>query len=179
MRRYLEKEILRDISKKMVFLGGPRQVGKTTMAKQIIKDFPYEKSKKGLYLNWDFDEDQENIIQKRWDDIHQLIVFDELHKYRRWKNWIKGIYDKQNHIHRFLITGSARLDVYRRGGDSLMGRYHYWRLHPLTLDELPAKMSIKEGIKRLMTIGGFPEPFLDGNEQNAKRWRRERFCQNH
>ena len=175
MRRYLEKEILRDISKKMVFLGGPRQVGKTTMAKKIIKDFPYEKSKKGLYLNWDFDEDQENIIKKRWDDIHQLIVFDELHKYRRWKNWIKGIYDKQNHIHRFLITGSARLDVYRRGGDSLMGRYHYWRLHPLTLDELPSGMSYTEGIKRLMTIGGFPEPFLDGNEQNAKRWRRERF----
>ena len=98
MRRYLEKEILRDISKKMVFLGGPRQVGKTTMAKQIIKDFPYEKSKKGLYLNWDFDEDQENIIQKRWDDIHQLIVFDELHKYRRWKNWIKGIYGNYSHL---------------------------------------------------------------------------------
>ncbi|MCY4523341.1 MAG: AAA family ATPase [Halobacteriovoraceae bacterium] len=175
MKRYIEENILRDLSKKMVFVGGPRQVGKTTMAKRIMQDFIYEKSKKGLYLNWDFDDDKEIIIGKKWDDSHQLIIFDEIHKYHRWKNWIKGIYDKQNHIHRFLITGSARLDFYRRGGDSLMGRYHYWRLHPITLDELPEKMSLAMGMKRLMRIGGFPEPFLDGNEQSARRWRRERF----
>ncbi len=70
---------------------------------------------------------------------------------------------------------SVRLNVYRRGGDSLLGRYHYWRLHPLTLDERPAKMNVKEAFKRLMTLGGFPEPFLDGGEQFANRWRRERF----
>ena len=175
MRRSIEAEILRDLSKKMVFLGGPRQVGKTTLAREILKHFPYKGPQKGLYLNWDFDEDRYRIIEKKWDETHLLIVFDELHKYSRWKNWIKGIYDKTHPLHSFLVTGSARLDVYRRGGDSLLGRYHYWRLHPLTLDEMPPKMTYQEGFKRLMTMGGFPEPFLDGNEQEAKRWRRERF----
>ena len=150
-------------------------MGKTTLARHILKRFSYKKSKSGLYLNWDFDEDKHRIIKQKWDEDHQLIVFDELHKYRRWKNWIKGVYDKTHHLHQFLITGSARLDVYRRGGDSLLGRYHYWRLHPFTLDELPKKMTLKEGFKRLMTVGGFPEPFLDGNEREATRWRRERF----
>jgi len=75
----------------------------------------------------------------------------------------------------FLVAGSARLDVYRRGGDSLLGRYHYWRLHPFGLDEKPAKMSDEEALSRLLTVGGFPEPFLDGDERQARRWRRERF----
>ena len=175
MRRFIERDIIKDLSKKMVFLGGPRQVGKTTLARHILKHFSYKKSKSGLYLNWDFDEDRHRIVEKKWDEDHQLIVFDELHKYRRWKNWIKGVYDKTHPLHQFLVTGSARLDVYRRGGDSLLGRYHYWRLHPLTLDERPKKMTLKESFKRLMTVGGFPEPFLDGNEQEALRWRRERF----
>ena len=176
MKRYIEELIIKDLSRKMVFLGGPRQVGKTTLSKHILKHFPYhKKSKTGLYLNWDFDEDRLNILDKKWDEDHQVIVFDELHKYPHWKNWIKGLYDKMNHSHQFLVTGSARLDVYKKGGDSLLGRYHYWRLHPLTLDELPPKMSDKEGLKRLMTVGGFPEPFLDGDERTAKRWRRERF----
>ena len=150
-------------------------MGKTTLARHILKHFSYKKLKSGLYLNWDFDEDRHRIIEKKWDESHQLIVFDELHKYHRWKNWIKGVYDKMHPLHQFLITGSARLDVYRRGGDSLLGRYHYWRLHPFTLDERPKKMTFKESFKRLMTVGGFPEPFLDGNEQEATRWRRERF----
>jgi len=175
MKRSIEKDILKDLLKKMVFLGGPRQVGKTTLARQILKNFLYKNPKSGLYLNWDFDEDRYRILKKQWDEDHQLIVFDELHKYSKWKSWIKGVYDKIHHSHRFLITGSARLDVYKRGGDSLLGRYHYWRLHPFTLNELPQKMSLKEGFKRLMKVGGFPEPFLDGNEQEAMRWRRERF----
>ena len=175
MRRFIESSVIKDLSKKMVFLGGPRQAGKTTLARHILKRFPYKKSKSGLYLNWDFDEDRRGILERLWDESHQLIVFDELHKYSRWKNWIKGLYDKIGHQHRFLVTGSARLDVYRRGGDSLLGRYHYWRLHPLTLDELPSGMSLKEGFRRLMTVGGFPEPFLDGSEGEARRWRRERF----
>ncbi len=150
-------------------------MGKTTLARRILKSFSYKKHRTGLYLNWDFDEDRRAIIEKKWDEIHQLIVFDELHKYRFWKNWIKGIYDKTHPLYKFLVTGSARLDVYRRGGDSLLGRYHYWRLHPFGLDELPSKMSFKEGFKRLMTVGGFPEPFLDGDESSAGRWRRERF----
>lgn len=175
MKRQIEPYIVKDLSKKMVFLGGPRQAGKTTLAQAILKGFPYKKSKKGLYLNWDFDEDRLCILDKKWDEDHLLIVFDELHKYRFWKNWIKGVYDKTHKMHKFLITGSARLDMYKKGGDSLLGRYHYWRLHPLTLDELPPKMSLKEGFKRLMTLGGFPEPFLGGSEKEARRWRRERF----
>lgn len=169
--RYITPHILKDLEKKMVFVGGPRQVGKTTLAKAVLADhFPA-----GRYLNWDYDEDRQDILQKKWSAGNPLLVFDELHKFPRWKSWIKGIYDVSHDTHAFLVTGSARLDVYRRGGDSLMGRYHYWRLHPFTLDEIPKGISEKEAFSRLMTVGGFPEPFLDGNERNARRWRRERF----
>ena len=155
----------------MVFVGGPRQVGKTTLAKALLSShFPESR-----YLNWDYDEDRQDILQKKWSKDNRLLVFDELHKFPRWKTWVKGIYDVSADIHSFLITGSARLDVYRQGGDSLMGRYHYWRLHPFALDEIPDGISPKEAFKRLMTVGGFPEPFLDGDERNARRWRRERF----
>jgi predicted AAA+ superfamily ATPase len=73
-----------------------------------------------------------------------------------------------------LVTGSARLDVYRRGGDSLLGRYHLWRLHPIGFDEVPSNISPEEALHRLMILGGFPEPFLSGDEREARRWRRER-----
>jgi len=169
--RYITPYILDDLNKKMVFIGGPRQVGKTTLAKAVLsKNFPA-----GRYLNWDYDEDRQDILQKRWSAANNLLVFDELHKFPHWKAWIKGIYDVSHESQSFLITGSARLDVYGRGGDSLMGRYHYWRLHPFTLDEIPNGISPADTLKRLMTVGGFPEPFLDGNERNARRWRRERF----
>ncbi|MBW2303305.1 MAG: ATP-binding protein [Deltaproteobacteria bacterium] len=155
----------------MVFIGGPRQVGKTTLARFLLqKHFP-----KGRYFNWDFDEDRQDILKKRWRDDSPLLIFDELHKYPHWKQWIKGIYDVLGENHRILVSGSARLDVYRRGGDSLIGRYHYWRLHPFSLDERPAGMSCQEAFGRLMAVGGFPEPFLDGSEHFARRWRRERF----
>jgi predicted AAA+ superfamily ATPase len=169
--RYIIASILTDLKSKMVFIGGPRQVGKTTLAQAVLsKHFP-----SGRYMNWDFDEDRRDILDKKWSINNPLLIFDELHKYPRWKTWIKGIYDVSHAHHSFLITGSARLDIYRRGGDSLMGRYHYWRLHPFTLDEIPEGISAKDAFQRLMTVGGFPEPFLDGNERNARRWRRERF----
>lgn len=169
--RYITSNILKDLDKKMVFVGGPRQVGKTTLAKAILSsNFP-----SGRYLNWDYDEDRQDILRKQWSSDQKLLVFDELHKFPRWKTWVKGIYDVSHELHSFLITGSARLDVYRRGGDSLMGRYHYWRLHPFTLDEVPRGISPEEAFHRLMTVGGFPEPFLDGDERAARRWRRERF----
>lgn len=174
-RRYLQNDIERDLARKMVFVGGPRQAGKTTLAEQILKSYPYKSGKKGTYFNWDVDEDRRRILSKEWGKDDDLIVFDELHKYRRWKNWIKGVFDKERQMHRFLVTGSARLDVYRRGGDSLMGRYHYWRLHPFTLSEIPKGINPEEAFRRLMTVGGFPEPFLDGNEREARRWRKERF----
>ena len=169
--RYITSHILDDLKRKMVFVGGPRQVGKTTLAKAILtSSYP-----DGRYLNWDFDEDRQDILKKRWSTDNPLLIFDELHKFPKWKGWIKGIYDVSHDLHSFLITGSARLKVYRRGGDSLLGRYHYWRLHPFTLDEIPKGISPKDAFERLMTLGGFPEPFLEGDERTARRWRRERF----
>jgi predicted AAA+ superfamily ATPase len=168
--RYLSPYVLQDLQSKMVFVGGPRQVGKTTMAKDLLTGFP-----KGRYFNWDFDDDRQDILKKRWTAENTLLIFDELHKFPRWKNWIKGLYDVSHDQHPFLVTGSARLDLYRRGGDSLLGRYHYWRLHPFSLDEIPAGLTAREAFQRLMSVGGFPEPFLDNDERAARRWRRERF----
>ncbi len=169
--RYISAHVHNDLKKKMVFVGGPRQVGKTTMAQAILN----ASTQGGRYFNWDYDEDRRDILNKRWHDRNRLLVFDDLHKYPRWKGWLKGIYDVSHEYHSFLVTGSARLDVYRRGGDSLMGRYHYWRLHPFTLDEIPPGMTPEDAYGRLMTVGGFPEPFLDGDEREARRWRKERF----
>ncbi len=167
--RYLLPYIKKDLHRKMVFIGGPRQCGKTTLAKGIL-----EQEKSGLHLNWDDDEDRKLILKRKWSTSDKLLIFDELHKFRRWKNWIKGLYDKIGKSHQLLVTGSARLDVYRRGGDSLMGRYHYWRLHPFTLCELPPGVSPQDGFDRLMRLGGFPEPFLQNDDREARRWRRER-----
>ncbi len=171
MNRYIEPYIYQDLAKKMVFLGGPRQVGKTTLCKKMCRD----QFAGSVYLNWDSDEDRRAILHKQWPSDSPLIIFDELHKYLRWKCWIKGVYDTRINQQQYMVTGSARLDVYKRGGDSLMGRYHYWRLHPFTLDELPADISSQEGYQRLLTFGGFPEPFLLADERESRRWRRERF----
>lgn len=146
-------------------------MGKTTMAKEIL----HTSAPTGSYFNWDYDEDRQDILQKKWTSDSTLIIFDELHKYPGWKNWIKGLYDVKHTQHSFLVTGSARLDIYRRGGDSLLGRYHYWRLHPFTLDEFPDGIDKQDAFNRLMTVGGFPEPFLDADQREARRWRRERF----
>lgn len=171
MHRYCESFIYQDLTKKMVFLAGPRQVGKTTLSKLLCRG----RFSNGIYLNWDNDEDRRIILKKQWKQDSSLIIFDELHKYPRWKQWIKGVYDTRHNDQEFLVTGSARLDIYRRGGDSLMGRYHYWRLHPFTIDELPVNMSTEEGYNRLLKFGGFPEPFLLADERESRRWRRERF----
>ncbi len=168
--RYIESALRRDLRKKMVFVGGPRQVGKTTLARHLLSA-----NGPGRYFNWDYDEDRQALLQKKWSQDDALLVFDELHKYPRWKGWLKGLYDVAGSRHRILVTGSARLDVYRQGGDSLMGRYHYWRLHPFTLDERPAGIDAHEAFRRLMTVGGFPEPFLANDATESRRWRKERF----
>lgn len=170
MKRYCSDFILRDLAKKMVFIGGPRQVGKTTLSKAYRSTFHQSE-----YFNWDLDEDRQSILKKQWKQDDELVIFDEIHKFPRWKQWIKGIYDDKPPHQTYIVTGSARLDVYRRGGDSLMGRYHYWRLHPFTIDELPIGMDKNEGFQRLLEFGGFPEPFILGDEREARRWRRERF----
>ena len=165
--------IQRDLGRKMVFLGGPRQVGKTTLARSLLQ----QSEKGGRYFNWDLDEDRQAVLNKRWSKMDHLLVFDELHKFHRWKIWAKGVFDVYGNQHQILVTGSARLDVYRKGGDSLVGRYHYWRLHPFTLDEVPSEINPEIAFERLMSLGGFPEPFLSGDEREARRWRRARLDQ--
>lgn len=168
--RYLHPYIKKDLQKKMVFIGGPRQCGKTTLGQRILEEAP-----SGHYYNWDRDRDRRDLLKERWADTDRLLVFDELHKFKRWKNWLKGLYDTEKKNHQFLITGSARLDLYRRGGDSLLGRYHFWRLHPFTLSEIPSGIGTKTAFDRLLKVGGFPEPFLEGDEREARRWRQERY----
>ena len=162
--RYLLSQIQKDIKQKMVFIGGPRQVGKTTLA-QHIDGF----DEKG-YLNWDISEHREKILKKEFPSTN-FWVFDELHKYRSWRNFLKGLYDQYKNTHRILVTGSAHLNVYRYGGDSLQGRYHYLRLHPLSVAEL--EIDSVEGMLKLLQLGGFPEPYFGGSEIEAKRWSRE------
>jgi predicted AAA+ superfamily ATPase len=169
INRYIEPGIKRDLSRKMVFLAGPRQAGKTTFAKQILKEAG--ESVKKRYLNWDAAIDRENIIRERFPIEKGLLVLDEIHKYSRWRQVVKGLYDKRSDELQILVTGSAKLDHYRHGGDSLQGRYHFHRLHPLSLAELTSS-SISD-LLDLLNYGGFPEPFLMASERESKRWSRE------
>ncbi|MBN1959303.1 MAG: ATP-binding protein [Deltaproteobacteria bacterium] len=159
-KRYLEPQIVKDLLKKMVFVAGPRQVGKTTLAMQVA-------GTKG-YLNWDIAEQRERILAHELPEGDTLVL-DEIHKYRSWRNYIKGLYDSGTH--RILVTGSARLDIYRFGGDSLQGRYHFFRLHPLSVAEL--KLTSAADFMELLMLGGYPEPFFGKSAVEAKRWSRE------
>lgn len=163
VERYLLNQIRKDIQKKMVFIGGPRQVGKTTLAQMVA---PKESS----YLSWDFDTDRQKILTTQLPQT-KILIFDELHKFKRWRNWIKGVYDKLKEQHQIIVTGSAKLDYYRHGGDSLQGRYHYLRLHPLSVAELA--ISNKNDFLSLLHLGGFPEPFFSQSQTEAKRWSKE------
>lgn len=163
MERYLLKQIKSDLAEKMVFLGGPRQVGKTTLSRTLMP-------KTGRYLNWDVPIDRESILKKEYPR-ESFIVFDEIHKYRQWRNYLKGFYDLHKDQKKILVTGSARLDLYRFGGDSLQGRYFYLRMHPLSVAEL--KLKSQKDFFDLLKLGGFPEPFLKGSESFARRWTRD------
>lgn len=163
-KRYLTTQVAKDLSKKMVFVAGPRQVGKTTLARQFL---PEDCSG---YLNWDISSQRERILKLELPDS-SLWVFDEIHKYRDWRNYLKGIFDQFGDNHQILVTGSAQLDFYRRSGDSLQGRYHYLRLYPLSTAEL--QIQDMDGLTQLLELGGFPEPFFMGEAVEAKRWSRE------
>ncbi len=102
-----------------------------------------------------------------------VIILDEIHKYARWRNLVKGFYDTKKAETAFIITGSARLDHYRKGGDSLHGRYHYYRLHPFSLRELNVNPSPAD-VELLLRFGGFPDPLFRGEERFWRRWQRER-----
>lgn len=160
MKRYLHDQIEKDLKKKMVFVGGPRQVGKTTLAKMIIPS-------KKVYYNWDIPSQREKILKREFPADETALLFDEIHKYRSWRNYLKGLYDEKKDLYKILVTGSARLDFYRFGGDSLQGRYHYLRLHPFSLTEINGN---QKNLIDLFNYSGFPEPFLSQNEIEAKRW---------
>lgn len=160
IKRYLVDNIKQDIQKKMVFLAGPRQVGKTTLAKSLITS---EKS----YMNWDIPGDRDRIL-KREIPTTKMIIYDEIHKYKQWRNYLKGVFDEMAQQKKILVTGSARLDYYRKGGDSLQGRYFFHRLHPFSFSELGMKNA--KDLNTLLTLGGFPEPFLGQSQKEAKRW---------
>jgi predicted AAA+ superfamily ATPase len=166
MKRYLEEAIRRDLTKKIIILSGPRQVGKTTLSKQLVPSY--------VYLNYDSASDRRMIMNEEWPRNVALIIFDELHKLKNWKSKIKGIYDTNGLPPGLLVTGSARLETSRKGGDSLAGRFFTYRLHPLTVKEIVASLKEKPAtaLSKLLALGGFPEPYLQNDEAYAKRWRR-------
>jgi predicted AAA+ superfamily ATPase len=168
LTRYLTPHIASDLKKKMVFLGGPRQVGKTTLAQSLIKNY---RDGHPAYFNWDDDIHKQMIRDREWPKTEPLLVFDEIHKFKNWRNLIKGFYDTLKNTHHFLITGSARLDHFRKGGDSLLGRYFYYRLHPYSLPELNFEA---HSLERLLKFGGFPEPLFAGDERTLRRWHLQR-----
>ncbi len=170
MRRYIEPVILEDLEDRMVFLGGPRQVGKTTLSFHLLVDGDEEHP---AYLNWDIIPHKQRLLKGELPGGEPLVIIDEIHKYKEWRNLVKGFYDLYKRKKKILITGSAKLDHYRRGGDSMRGRYHYHRLHPFSLDELHMKPT-KSDVEHLLEFGGFPEPFLKSNTRFWKRWQRER-----
>ena len=176
--RYLLNNLLEDIEDKMVFIGGPRQVGKTTFTKDIIgKNF------KSDYYNWDNIRNRLTALKLEWNSEAELIILDEFHKYKKWKTWIKGEYDVNKDKFKFILTGSARLNIFRKGGDSLQGRYYYYTLFPFTLSEIEnIKNEINPSlelnfkninsniINDLLRYGGFPEPLFKSNAKFHRRW---------
>jgi uncharacterized protein len=181
--RILLPVVCEDLAEKMVFLAGPRQVGKTTLARGVLALEP-----RGTYLNWDNRADRRVVLESSWPAPPALIVLDEFHKYRFWKRWLKGEYDVHGADYRFLITGSARMDVYRKGGDSLQGRYHHLRLHPFSMGELAGQpprarpfeplvipdLASTQDFTRLLERSGFPEPLFAATARAHRRWQKER-----
>jgi predicted AAA+ superfamily ATPase len=166
MERDLKKHLLSDIGEKITLLSGPRQVGKTTLSHQL--------NPAHVYLNYDSPADRKIISAMEWRRDCKIVIFDELHKMKNWKSWIKGLYDTEGTSPNLLVTGSARLEAYRKSGDSLAGRFFSYRLHPLTVKEICHHLDEEspDALEKLLTLGGFPEPYLKNSPAFAKRWRR-------
>jgi uncharacterized protein len=163
--RYLHKPVVEDLDKKMVFISGPRQLGKTTFSRSLLPLFPSTLPE--AYLNWDFGGDREKILKERFPAGQGLLILDEIHKFGRWRQTVKGLYDKRKEELKILVTGSGRLDYYSHGGDSLQGRYHMYRLHPLSLAEVEG--GEEKNLAQLLQYGGFPEPFFETSERMTRR----------
>ena len=168
----------------MAFVSGPRQVGKTTTCR-AHSDF---------YINWDNEDDRERLLHGASALVETLgldhlstelptVLFDEVHKYPRWKQFLKGFFDVYGDRVRIIVTGSSRLEVYRRGGDSLMGRYFSYRMHPFSVAEtfttaLPDPKRIVRApeqadsthYRALWTHSGYPEPYLKRDTRFTRRW---------
>lgn len=169
--------------RQMALVSGPRQVGKTTACRAISDH----------YLNWDNPDDRRVIVAgpgkvaeaAKLDLLREkppVVTFDELHKFPKWKSWLKGLFDSYGDRARFIVTGSSRLDVFKRGGDSLMGRYFLYRMHPwsvaecatTSLPETPVRQPSaidEDDWRALQDHGGFPEPFLKRDPRFTRRWR--------
>ncbi len=169
--RYLfdiTKEFLKE---KMVFIGGPRQVGKTTLSFDLLGMKKGEENP--AYLNWDIASHRQTIMREEFPAECPLVAFDEIHKFVKWRDVMKGFYDRYYPKKQALVTGSARLDFYRKGGDSLVGRYHYLRLHPFSLCEMNSKPT-RSDLDLLLKFGGFPEPLFKGSERDWRLWQKGR-----
>jgi predicted AAA+ superfamily ATPase len=160
----IQESIKNDLKSKIVLLSGPRQVGKTTLSKNLIT--PYE------YINYDIPEDRILLSERSWKKDTNLVIFDEIHKMKNWKSYLKGIYDDPTKNYPILVTGSARLEVSKKMGDSLAGRFFSYRLHPFDIKELTEIESPKTVFQTLMKVGGFPEPYSSGSEKFYRRWKR-------
>jgi hypothetical protein len=170
VQRYLESAVRADLGRKMVFLSGPRQVGKTTLARAVMADHP-----RAQYLNWDVAADRRVLVAQSWSPRAGLLVLDEVHKMRHWKPYLKGVFDGRPEGQAILVTGSARMDTWRQSGESLAGRYFALRLHPISVAEWcrSSGASPPEALDRVLERGGFPEPFLADRAEDAERWRRQ------
>lgn len=165
MERHLKKPLQDLLGKKILLLMGPRQVGKTTLVQSLSKD--------SAYYNYDIKKDIHIFKDMKWDYSKKLIIFDELHKMKKWKLWLKSIYDEGlTQKQSFIVTGSARLDIAKKMGDSLAGRFFSFRLNPLDLKELKSQGSPEENYKKLLKWGGFPEPFFESSERFYNLWQK-------
>jgi len=166
--RQLAENIRHDLGRKLVVITGARQAGKTTLARQLMAGF-----ENAQYLNWDVPADRTLIAGNAWSPKSGLVVFDEIHKMKEWKSFLKGAWDGRSPGQAMLVTGSARMDTFRQGGESLAGRYFNWRLHPFSVRELveTQRISPADALSLLLERGGFPEPCLANSATDADRWR--------